>query len=295
MRGALVCTWAGVAFWALSGQARASDPVTAVLDAQSRAIGADDADGFAATFAPDGFALMPIGYATSAKDAGRVMSASWHPDEGDYQAKSASVQTAVIGHAAGVAWVTAELEIKFEDPLPSMTFRVTELLTRDHGRWRVQAYQASQALPDKPDDWFRMQEMPVAGAHGTRGAALAGWLKHTATLAGHLHPGNDVIVLGSSSGERGAGAAGAKLLHGWRHLAFKVEQARQGGDGTSYAWVAARVSRRAKTKAGTKRIPYWAMILAVKGTAGWEVVSVHYSQDVANEGDIDGGGDPCGG
>lgn len=290
-----MCACAGVAVAALARPARAGDPVTAVLDAQSRAIARDDAKAFAATFAPDGFALLPIGYAASAAEAGKMMSATWHPTEGDYQAKSASVQTAVIGHAGGVAWVTAEVKVGFEAPMPAMTFRVTELLTRDHGRWKVRAYQASQGLPDKPDEWLRMKEMPVPGAHGTRGAALAGWLKGTATLARHLHPGNDVIVLGSAPGERAAGAAGAELLRSWKGIAFTVEQARQGGDGKTFAWLAARVSRQARTKdRARKRIPYWAMVLAIKGAAGWEVVSAHYSQDVANEGDIDGGGDPGG-
>jgi len=97
-----------------------------------------------------------------------------------------------------------------------------------------------------------------------------------------------VIVLGSAAGERGLGADGAKLLGSWKKLAFTPAWTRAGGDGKTWAWLAARVSRKAKGKGRTVDEPYWALVLALRDAKDWEIVSVHYGQSRPMPDDLPG-------
>ncbi len=265
---------------ALGGIAHAdkdADAVKKVITAQVATVDHGDGDAFAASFAPDAYLISNHGYFVGA-DAKELFEGTWSPGESH---DALAVDKAVIGHQGDVAWATVDVT-DHETGFGSATYkqRITELLVRENGAWKSRAFFYTSALEDKPANWA---EYPAKAENppGTDGASapLTAWLKSPADLAAHLHKGADVIVLGSGPGERG----GASLLASWKKLAFAIDWARTGGDGKTYAWVAARVSRTVKVKGKDTSEPYWAMLLAVKGATDWEIVSVHYGQQQPGE------------
>ncbi|MCE9578026.1 MAG: nuclear transport factor 2 family protein [Deltaproteobacteria bacterium] len=283
---------AAVVLGALAAPVAAGNDTAAirkVLDAQVKAISRHDGPAFAATFAPTIYAMLPGGYATSASSAGKGAARGWWGADMMHVTAKARVAKAVIGQAGERAWITADLtlsEVSAEDGSkgPDEAYRVTELLVRQKGAWKVHATYWSQAVPDEPGAWANTildgdDGMPDGDPTPGNGAPGAAWAAKPADLAAHLRGGKDVVVLGSAPRERGEGPAAATLLAGWKRIAFDVDWLRAGGDGTSYAWVAGRISRGVKDREqGTIHEPYWMMVLLVKGASDWEVVSAHYGQ-----------------
>jgi ketosteroid isomerase-like protein len=260
---------------ALGGVAHADvdgDAVRHVIDAQAAAITAADAKAFAATFASDGFSALPGGYGETAAQAGAAMFRTMHPDDGT-SATPARIAKAVIGHDGGVAWATIDLgvQVPVGGKLTKRAYRVTELFTRDGAAWKARAIFASQVKRT-----YEGMTGDLSFPGGVEDAAtlpMAPWLVSTAELARHLRAGPDVIVLGSSAGERGAGPAAAKLLQKWKKIPFSLVQGRAGGDGKTFAWLYMIVSNEQDGQ------PYWALVLAVQGAKGWDVVGAHYAQE----------------
>jgi ketosteroid isomerase-like protein len=288
MTRSLVLACAAVA--AIPRAARAdgdADAIRAIVTEQAEWVGRDHGNTFVSHFASDAFAILPTGYGIGPADVAVKEQHAWCFHEGGLDA---SVDKIAIGRQGDVAWVTADLtyvESGMDAPPAKVPVRWTELLVRDGKRWVVHAMASSQTTPDRPADWAGQPLTDTAP--GTDGAAspIAAWLKSPGELAKHLHKGDDVIVLGSAAGERGGGAGAAKLLASWKKLAFAIDWARAGGDGKTYGWIAARVSRTVKVKRDDVAEPYWALLLAVKsaGASDWEVVGVHYSQQLPADSD----------
>jgi hypothetical protein len=280
MRGWLL---ACAAIAAIHGTARADAQadVKKVLAAQMAAVTAGDEAAFAATLDDGVFAMLPGGYATTAKQAGAAMSRGWSKNDG---LKSATLGKIVIGSKDTIAWATADVTVTFmamgkAQPTPH---RMTELFQNDHGAWKAIALYASRAIKDNPADWSNdavAMDHDRPPGHEADGANMMDWLAHPTDLAKHLGAGKDVVVLGSATGERGDGAGAAKLLAGWKKLEFATDWARGSTDDATFSWLAARVTRKVKVKNDTIDEPYWALVLAVKGDKDWEIVSIHYAQD----------------
>jgi uncharacterized protein (TIGR02246 family) len=285
MRIIMMGAVAGAMVMGGAGAARADrdgDAVRAVVDQQIKAMAASDETAFADTCAADALVMLPGGYARGPAAIGKTV----HVWLSSPLVEVVQLDRAVIGRAGDVAWVTADVTMS---AVPSdsetrfqMRVRATELLTRDRGGWKVRAAFVSQGKKDDPTHWNAV--LPAERVPGDEAAAtapLVAWLGKPADLAAHLHAGDDVIVLGSDAAERGAGAAAARLLGGWKKLAFTPQWVRAGGDGKTFAWVAARVVRKVTIKGLAHPIdePYWVLALAIQGAAGWELVGVHYGQD----------------
>jgi ketosteroid isomerase-like protein len=274
----------------LAGRAHAdadADALARLVKAQVKAMTAPDADAFAASFDADAFAVLSGGYANGPRAIGKAMACSWSNPEGTYYFTQGKT---VIGRQGDVAWVTADLTMTsraMDSPPGKTPFRMTELLTREGAAWKAHALYVSAATADLPSSWTDPRELAgdsPAGA-ATADAPMLGWLAHPADLAAHLRKGTDVIVLGSAPGERG----GASLLASWKKLTFAVDWSRAGGDGKTWAWLVARVSRDAKAGKVAVKEPYWLLALAVRGAADWEIVSLHYGQDHPEPDDLPGG------
>jgi ketosteroid isomerase-like protein len=274
----LVCA----AMAAIHGTARADADAAAIkkiVDAQMKAITNQDGKAFAATFDEDAFANLPGGYGITGGGVARAMKCAWTNPEGSYDPKLTKL---VTGRQGDVAWATIDLVMTeaLMDMRPIKTpMRWTELFTREGKTWMAHALYSSEPEKDDPEQWagydFTTDAPPGAP---TDGAPLVGWLASTGDLAAHLHAGAEVVALGSAAGERGDGPGAAKLLASWKKLAFTTAWTRSGGDGKTWAWTAARVSRKAKGKHGLVDEPYWALVLAVHGAQDWEIVNVHYGQ-----------------
>jgi len=250
--------------------------IKAVLLAQITAITAGDGAAFAKTIAAsDVFAILPGGYASTAAQAGPIVQRAWPKGS-----NVASLTTLVSGSQGDVAWATASLELKPSNPdFATGTYRATELFVRDGGTWKVHAISISTALQDIPQmwakgDWAKRDKPPGSNA---KNSPLAGLLAHPADLASHLHASPEVVVLGAFT-ERGEGPDAGKALAAWKDVAFTTAWTRAGGDGKTYVWLAARVSRKVTVNAKPIDEPYWVLVLAIKGTKDWEIVSAHYSQ-----------------
>jgi uncharacterized protein (TIGR02246 family) len=275
---------------ALAGAARAdadANALGALVKAQVKAMTAPDADAFAATFDEDAFGVLAGGYANGPHAIGKAMACSWSNPEGTYYFTQGKT---VIGRQGDVAWVTVDLTMTskaMDMPAGTSHHRMTELLTRTSGGWKAHALYVSMATQDTPSMWTDEHLIADDNPPGapTKDAPMLGWLTHPADLAAHLHKGSDVIVLGSAPGERG----GASLLASWKKLTFAVDWSRAGGDGTSWAWLVARVSRDVKAGKAMVKEPYWVLALAVKGASDWEIVSLHYGQEHPEPGDLPGG------
>jgi hypothetical protein len=275
---AIVCAVLGAI--SATAHADAKADVKSVIAAQLAAVGKGDDGAFAATLDDGVFAMLPGGYAQGAKDTGLAVTRAWTTNDG---LNSATLGKAVIGVKGTIAWATADVLLTYMlAGKPQLTpIRLTELFHADHGAWKAIALDASQAKKDDPEFWA---EDAVAMDHDqppgddADAAPMKDWLAHPTDLAAHLRAGNDVVVLGSSAGERGDGAGAAKLLAGWKKLVFATDWARASTDDATYAWLAARVTRKVKGKHETIDEPYWALVLAVKGDHDWEIVSVHYAQ-----------------
>lgn len=267
----VVCLLGGTAY-----ADKDADAIKKVVTAQVASVGHGDQDGFAASFAKDAFLISPGGYVLGA-DAKTLFDHTWNAGESHDQLK---VDKIVVGHQGDVAWVTVDVtdhETGFDSTFSKL--RITELLAREGGAWQGRAFYYMPAVKEMPSDWADYPAKPEKppGADGAS-SPIAAWLRSPADLAAHLRKGADVIVLGSAPGERG----GAALLQSWKKLAFAIDWARTGGDGKTYAWVAARVSRTSKYKGKDVALPYWALLLAVKGASDWEVVGVQYGQEQPN-------------
>jgi hypothetical protein len=253
------------------------DAVKKVVTAQAMSIQHDTPDVFAQSFAKDAFLIVYGGYYPGDR-AADAYNRTWNAGESSNRVK---IDKLVVGRDGDVAWAAAELTLH-ESAMgesSSGAYRLTELLVRDGAAWKGRAFLFSSGTKDDPARWAdsppRAEKPP--GADGAS-SPIAAWLKSPGDLAAHLRKGDDVIVRGSEASERGAGAGAAKLLTSWKKLAFAIDWARAGGDGTTYAWVAARVSRTAKVKGADVAEPYWALLLAHKGAADWEIVGLTYSQ-----------------
>jgi hypothetical protein len=286
MRGLLLLCAAIAAFPRAARADADAAAIKKIVQAQVSAVTGPDEKAFAATFDDDGFANLPGGYGITTGGIAGAAKCAWFVQEG---VMNASLTKVVIGRQGDVAWVTADVmfteSLMDESPI-KLPMRWTELLTREGKTWKAHALYESQAVKDDPDTWkvFDGPGDTPPGAE-TQGAPLAGWLASTGDLASHLHAGADVIALGSAAGERGEGAGAAKLLGSWKKLAFKTAWSRAGGDGKTWAWLAARVSRSAKGAHGNVDEPYWALVLAIHGDRDWEVVGVHYGQTFPLKGD----------
>jgi hypothetical protein len=283
MRGLSICA----VIAALSHVARAdadADAVKQVVTAQADAIAGGDGKAFAATLADDAFVMLAGGYARTPAEAVTIVPKSGWPG----RTVRAKVTRAVVGRADAVAWVAAELifAVKRKDrPVVNVPYRLTELLTRDGTAWKARAVTASMPTTDAPTDWVdqTIDEHPPGGDADAK-VPLRAWLGQPADLAPHLRAGGDVVVYGSDTGERGAGPAARSLLGRWKKLSFASAWVRAGGDGKTYAWVASRVMRTARLDDRYVQVPYWLLVLGVRGASDWEVVSVHYSQVPPGEG-----------
>lgn len=296
MRGCTPIVCAVIAAQAAVAHADAKSDVKKVIAAQVAAITKNDEPAFAATLDDSVFAMLPGGYAQGSPDgAASAMTRGWSKNDG---LKSAVLGKVVVGAKDSIAWATADVKITFMAMgKPTVyPYRLTEMFQSDHGAWKAIALYASQPMKDDPgawvDDAVRLGEDNPPG-HETDGANMADWLAHPTDLASHLRAGGDVVVLGSSAGERGDGPGGAKLLAGWKKLAFATDWTRASTDDSTYAWLAARITRKAKAKEyGMVDEPYWVLVLAVKGADDWEIVSIHYAQDQPSP---PADANPCGG
>lgn len=295
MRGCTSIVCAAIVALARVAHADAQADVKKVLAAQLKAVAANDEAAFAATLDDGAFVMLPGGYATSPDAAASAMTRGWSKNDGLHAATLGKV---VAGAKGEIAWVTADAKLTFMAMgKPQVTpYRVTELFQRDHGAWKAIAMFASQPVKDEPGRWADdavLLEADAPPGHDADGANLKEWIAHPADLAAHLRAGPDVVVLGSAAGERGDGPAAAKLLGSWKKLVFSTDWLRASTDDTTYSWLAARVTRKVKTKDyGTLDEPYWLLALAVKGDAGWEIVSLHYAQDMPSP---PADANPCGG
>jgi hypothetical protein len=294
MRGCTPIVCAAIAALARAARADAQADIKKVLTAQMASVTKGDEAGFAATLDDSVFAMLPGGYAMGPTDAGAAMSRGWSKNDG---LKSATLGKVVVGAKDTIAWATADAKVTFMAMGKAQVtpYRITEMFQADHGAWKAIALFASQPMKDDPtvwvDDAVRLGEDNPPG-HETDGANMKDWLAHPGDLAAHLRAGNDVVALGSSAGERGDGPAAAKLLGGWKKLVFTDDWTRASTDDSTFSWLAARVQRKAKTKEyGITDEPYWVLVLAVKGDHGWEIVSVHYAQDMPS---APADANPCG-
>jgi len=261
------------------GEARAEDAhvaaARALFAAQGKAVAKDDMEALRATLTPDASVRVADNDIVAAADV------SWgFPAPEKLVAKQTQ-----IGWNGSWGWIAAEA-------------RITT-------RWYAEPEGAGNPHPQPETDTYHWLEVVVAdGATGVKGRALfvtkvradkelsgrdpeaavtggavAALVAQPSALAAHLAADPAASVLGTGEGERGLGAAAAKMLLGtWKNLSLTLIGAPKETIAGDLGFAFADVQMRLKGK----KQPFLlhALVVARKSAAGaWEIVAVSYGAD----------------
>jgi hypothetical protein len=251
--------------------------VKAMLDAQSKAIVAEDVAAFKATLAPG--AVVSFNGDAPEKDIDALRS-------GDKTYKVV-VTSSKIGWAGSWGWVAAEVRItgvmlaamiEARAKPETKTFHLVELFVADGKQVKARAIElmrtdADTNLVDAND----VQELiPLASP-----SPMIAMLAHP-----HLSSDPGTSVFGSSESDRGlGGAAAAKLVAGWSKLALEVVDTKNAHDKSLYqtlelafgdatvAWATLRMKLPGKTR----WVPVTAFAIGRKVNGAWELLALEYA------------------
>jgi hypothetical protein len=186
------------------------------------------------------------------------------------------------GGTADAVWLGFELTL--QDTV-TKKFRISELLVRDAGGWKIAVAHIGTPQPDRwEDEEDSRDDGPIPWGEFPSDDGQPGPLAPLAASPAKLHKAlakhGATIVVGTTAKDLAVGeVAAAKLVGGWSKLPLvQSETFEQRGTSWGYAIVQLKLTRAKPGPRGPQAMKMRASVFAIPTSGGWQVVAAQFSR-----------------